>query len=269
MTRLALLTLSLVVWQGTSPDPASGGTARAILDQVRSLDDTTRHWIDRSQKLGLRILDGRGGERRRDMHIFDKRYPGDEDKSLSFFLTPAEVKGTGFLQWGHPRSDDDQWLYLPELKRTRRITAQGRDESFMGTAFSYRDLEILAEIQRWTEDDATSSLDGEEIIDGTACHKIAFRPKQDGMSYGRIVLFLDKDKLVARRLDFFDQQDEAMKRLSLSRIVDIGPIPTAHLLDMTDLRKNARTEVEVSDVRYNAGLADDLFTQRQLERGIP
>jgi outer membrane lipoprotein-sorting protein len=253
----------------SSAPPAPAVTAREVLDKAKALDDTTRNWTDRTQKMALVIHDARGGERRRELQVYNKRYPNDEDKALSFFLAPAEVKGTGFLQWAHKKQDDDQWLYLPEFKRIRRITAQLRDESFMGTDFSYRDLEILGEIQDWTEDDAPSELTGEETVAGTACHVIAFRPAQEGMTYGRIVLWMDRERLVARKMDFYDREGTLVKSLALDEVRDVGPIPTAHKLEMRNLKKGSRTVVELTDVRYDAGLGDDLFTQRQLERGPP
>jgi hypothetical protein len=95
-----------------------------------------------------------------------KRYPDDETKALSSFLSPSEVKGTAFLQWSHKNAPDEQWLYLPDLRRTRRITSDLSNESFMGTDFSYQDLGILSEAPSWTEADAPSTLVGEETVDG-------------------------------------------------------------------------------------------------------
>src|SRR6185295_18293473 len=203
LARLLAVALSVLV----GPAPTSAATAREILDKLRTLDDTTRHWTDRSEKLSLLIVDPRGGERRRELKLFTKRYPDDEEKALSFFLEPAEVKGTGFLQWGHKNKADDQWLYLPDLKRTRRITAELRGESFMGTDFTYQDLEILSEINHWTEDEAPSTLVREEPVAGSPSYLIELRPKQDGMAYTRIQLWIDRDKLVARRMDFFDKDE--------------------------------------------------------------
>jgi hypothetical protein len=244
-------------------------SAREILDRAQKLDDTTRHWTDRSEKLTLVITDARGGERRRELKVFTKRYGGGEEKALSIFLEPAEVKGTGFLQWGHTTGADEQWLYLPDLKRTRRITSDLRNESFMGTDFSYQDLGILAEIHGWTEDQASSTLVGEESVDGRPCYVIALRPKPGATAYERIQLWLDKDTLVSRRMDFFDKGDTAAKSLTFERIEDIGPFPTAHVLEMRNLKTGSRTRIESSDVKYDAALSDDLFTQRYLERGAP
>jgi len=169
MLRLGTVVLAITVSAAGLCSPVAHAlTGREILDKAKELDDTTRHWTDRTDKMTLHIYGKRGGKRRRDLEVFDKRYPGDEDKSILFFLSPPEVKGTGFLQWAHKGRDDDQWLYLPELKRTRRITARVRDQSFMGTDFSYRDLEILREIQDWTEEEAPAKLIGEEQVDGHA-----------------------------------------------------------------------------------------------------
>src|ERR1051325_4770879 len=130
---VALRLVALAALVGcVAPGAARGATARELLDKLRNLNDTTRHWTDRTQTLTLVITDAHGGERRREVRVFNRRDPDDEDKSLSIFLAPPEVKGTGFLQWTHKEGAADQWLFLPELNRTRRITSQLRDESFMG-----------------------------------------------------------------------------------------------------------------------------------------
>ncbi len=242
-------------------------TAREILDKMKVLDATTRKWTDRSQTMTLRIFATRGGERQRTVRVADKRFDEGERKSITFFLSPAEVKGTGFLQWSHKGRDDDQWLYLPEFKRTRRITSQLRDESFMGTDFSYHDLEILGEIQDWTEDDAPSALTGSEALDGHACHVIELRPQQEGMSYSRIVIWLDQEQLVSRKLDFYDRNGTHLKTLTQTDIRNMGTIPTPHRLEMRNLKKGSHTEVELTEVAYNAGVSDDVFTERYLQRG--
>jgi outer membrane lipoprotein-sorting protein len=263
-------TLLLILTIGSGPfTPAAALTARELLDQMKALDDTTRHWTDRTQTMTLGIHAKGGGERQRSLRVFDRRAPDGEDKSVSFFLTPPDVKGTAFLQWSHKGRNDDQWLYLPELDRTRRITAQGRDQSFMGTDFSYRDLELLAEIPDWTEADAASQLRGGEDIDARPCHVIELRPLAKDAGYGRIVLWLDTELLVSRKLDFFDDSGVHVKTLHQRDFRNIGAIPTAHRLEMGQLEKGSRTEVEISDVRYDAALSDDVFTERQLKRGVP
>jgi outer membrane lipoprotein-sorting protein len=244
-------------------------TAPEILDRARTLNNTTRHWTDRSEHLTLVIIGSGGDERRRQLTVSTKRYSGDEEKSLSVFSEPAEVKGTAFLQWSHKNASDEQWLYLPDLRRTRRITGDLSNESFMGTDFSYQDLGILSEAQGWTEDEAPSTLVGEETVDGSPCYVIAMRPKKADIAYGRLQIWLDRDKLIIRRIDFFDKSDSLIKSLRFENIEDIGAFPTPHVLEMRNLKTGSRTRIEAADVKYDSGLSDDLFTQRYLERGAP
>ncbi len=265
--RLALL-LVMTIGSGALT-PAAALTARELLDKVKALDDTTRHWTGRAQTMTLRIHSKGGGARQRRLAVLDRRAPDGEDKSVSFFLAPPDVKGTAFLQWSHKGRNDDQWLYLPELDRTRRITAQSRDQSFMGTDFSYRDLELLAEIPDWTEADAASQLRGVEDIDERPCHVIELRPAAKDVGYARIVLWLDTELLVSRKLDFFADTGVHVKTLHQRDFRNIDAIPTPHRLEMGQLEKGSRTEVEISDVRYDAALSDDVFTERQLKRGAP
>jgi len=264
---MAVLLAGLLV--GVCCQVARALTAREILDKAKTLDDTTRHWTDRTQHMSLVITDGGGATRRRELAVYTKRYSADEEKAITFLSAPAELHGVGFLQWSHRGRDDEQWLYLPELKRTRQIAARLRDESFVGTDFTFRDLQILTDLLRWTEAEAPTHLSGEEAVAGHLCETIELRPKLEGMPYGRIVLWMDRDALTPRRLDFFDLDATRTKTLSLEDIRDLGPIPTPHHLEMQNLKKNSRTVVDLTDVKYNTGLADDLFTQRYLERGGP
>jgi outer membrane lipoprotein-sorting protein len=247
---------------------AAAVSAREILDKMKVLDDTTRRWTDRTQRMTLIVHDPSGPERRRELTVYTKRYTGDEEKNIVFISAPAEVRGVALLQWSHRGSDDDQWLYLPELKRTRQIAARLRDESFVGTDFTFRDLQILSDLPRWTEGEATSRLSGTDTAGGSPCHLIELSPTQ-GIPYGRIVLCLDSAKLLPRKLDFYNRDGLHVKALALDDVRDVGAIPTAHRLEMRDVKKGSHTVVQLSHIAYDSGLADDLFTQRYLERGAP
>lgn len=158
---------------------------------------------------------------------------------------------------------------MPEFKRTRQIAARLRDESFVGTDFTFRDLAVLAEMLHWSEAEAPTKLIGEETVDGSACHTIELHPQQDGMPYPRMVLWMDRDRLTPRRLDFDAADGTRIKTLALEDVRDVGPIPTPYRLEIQSLQKGSRTVVQLVEVAYNTGLADDLFTQRYLDRGGP
>jgi outer membrane lipoprotein-sorting protein len=265
MRLRAFAALAVVAALGTSA--GAGETARQILDRRKALEDGPRHWDDRQERMKFLIVDRRGGERVRELDIYEKRYPADEQKTILFFLTPAEVKGTGFLAFTHKGRPADQWLYLPELKRIRQITARTRNESFVGTDLSYHDLDIIQEMTSWTEDDAPSTLKGEETIDGTATHVIDLAPKREDIGYQRIVLWLGKDDLVPRRLELFADGAEPKKRIAQSEVKSVGQIPVAHRIEVTTPAAGTKTVIDISDVKFNQKLEDDLFTQRYLERG--
>jgi len=205
MCRRLLAVIALVLALAAAARAAE--TARQILDRRKALDDTTRHWDDRHQKMKLTIV-ARGGERVRELELFDRREPGDEQKTILFFLAPAEVKGTGFLAFTHKGRPADQWLYLPELQRVRQITARTRNESFMGTDLSYHDLDLIQEMTSWTEADARSSLRGEETVDGTPSYVIEEIPQREDIGYKKVVVWLGRDDLVPRRLELYEDTAE-------------------------------------------------------------
>lgn len=257
----------IVLWGVLAGTAAADETARQILDRRKALDDTTRKWSDRSEKMKLTIADRRGSERVRELAVFDLKLPGDEQKTILFFESPADVKGTGFLAFTHKGKPADQWLFLPELKRVRQITARARSESFVGTDLSYRDLDIIQEMANWTEADATSNLRGEETVDGTATYIIELMPQREDIGYKKIVLWLAKDDLTPRRLDLFENGAEASKRIDMGEVRAVGVIPVAHRIQVSTLSTGSRTEIGVSDVKFNQGLKEGVFSQRYLEQG--
>jgi len=242
-------------------------TARQILDRREALDDGERHWTDRHQKVTFHIADKRGGTRTRELELSEKRYPEDERKSLVFFSSPPEVKGTGFLAFTHKGKPADQWLYLPELQRVRQITSNTRTQSFVGTDLTYHDLDILTEMISWTEADAASSLRPDETIDGVACHVIELAAKRDDIKYKRIVLWLGKDDLVPRKLEFYDDDPQPTKRIFQSDVRKVGAIPVPFRAEVQTPAAGTKTVVTFAAVAFDQSLPDELFTQLALEWG--
>jgi outer membrane lipoprotein-sorting protein len=247
--------------------PARAETARDLLDRVEQLNSTSRNWSDRTQKLRLRIVDRRGSERLRDLEIYVKKYPDDASRSIVFFQSPPEIKGTGFLQWVNAHAADEQWLFLPELKRVRQIAASSKRESFVGTDFSYEDLAIVGQITDWTEADARASLLRDEEIDGARAAVIEFVPAAKEIGYGRVRVWLRHDDLVIVKFEFVDVKGAVVKTLTIGDFREVRNIPTAFRMAMKNERSGSHTAVEFSEVVYDTGLKDSLFTQRALERG--
>jgi outer membrane lipoprotein-sorting protein len=243
-------------------------TARQVLDQVRKLSRTTPKWSDRVQRLSLRIIDRRGGERNRALAIYLKKYDEDRTRTVVFFETPPEVKGVGFLQWADPHAKDEQWLYLPELKRARQISAGAKRESFVGTDFSYEDLAIITQITDWTDADAHTALVRDEAVDGQACHVIEFTPAAKDVSYGRIVVWITTKDTNILKFTLHDKAGRMLKVLTMSDIRNVGNIPTPFHMEVRNEETGSHTIVDFTEVKYDTGLHDDMFTQRGLEHGL-
>jgi len=265
-TRCAVL-MGLLLLGVLGPAAQAAESARQILDRRKALDDTTRNWTDRQQHLKMTIRDGRGGERQREVMLYERRLPGDERQMIVFFESPAEVKGTGFLAYTHKGRPAEQWLYLPELQRTRQITPRSRTESFVGTDLTYQDLDIIQDMGAWTEDDAHTSLRGEETIDGVVTHVIELVPQREDIGYRKIVLWLARDDLTPRRLEFYRDGDEPAKRVQQHDLHDVGAIPVARHMEVETPSKGSKTVLESSDDAFDLHLEEGLFTQRALERG--
>jgi hypothetical protein len=257
---------------------AGDETARQILDRQKALDDGERRWGDRHQQLQMEVIDPSRAPRRMELDLFDKKYPGDEQRTMAFFSAPATVKGTAFLAVTHPDRAADQWLYLPEAKRARRIGGEARKSGFIGTDFTYHDLDLLSEMPSWTEKDAASQLRGEDAVDGVACYVIELKPMRDDVGYEQIVIWLGKEDLVARQVEFYEQAPSSgwfggsgdakpARRLRQSDLRPVGKIPVAYRAEVETPALGTKTVVTFSRVAFDQGLPDDLFKQPAMEWG--
>jgi len=250
-----------------APVVARAESAREMLDKAKAVNDA-REPKDFSQKTKMTLIDSRGGERVRDLEMLTKNYGHRTRKGITFFLSPPEVRGVGFLAWSYPDKDDDQWLYLPELKRVRQISGSSRKQSFQGSDFTYDDLQLFDDLRDWTESDATSKLVREgEVMDGVPCEVIELAPQGKEYDYGKIVVWLDRKDSTFRKVELYDKKDGALvKTLLLTRFETIDNIPTPRSIEMANAKKGTKTRMESSEIRYNRGLTDDSFTERALER---
>lgn len=263
---LAVGGLLALATAGAAEDPTV--TARAILDRARELGRTSRKWDDRTQKLKLRIVDRRGGERLRELVIRMKKYPEDRSRTIVFFQYPPDVKGVGMLQWADPKGRDEQWLYLPELRKSRQISGAARRESFVGTDFSYEDLAVVTQVLDWNDSEARAGLLRNEERDGQTFHVIELVPTGKELTYAKLLVWLRREDLVILRFEMLDASGKAVKVLTLGDVRMIGSIPTPFYMEMQTEHSGSRTLVDFTEITYDTGLGDDAFGQRALERGL-
>ncbi|MBI1919612.1 MAG: outer membrane lipoprotein-sorting protein [Geobacter sp.] len=233
--------------------------ARALLKESES-----RHRTKTQQYAGeLTVVNREGKIRRKGWKSFREGYAGDA-RNLIRFTDPPEVKGVGFLSLSRSGGQNpDQWLYLPSMKRERRIAAQDRDASFVGTDFNYEDME------EFDHEKYKVALQGEQTVEGYPCHTISAIPLEKGGKsiYEKKILYLRKDILYLIREDLYRKGDkEPTKRLILSDIQNIDGHWVARKMEMSDMRKGSRTTVLLKEIAFDKPQTANRFTLQNLNR---
>jgi hypothetical protein len=190
---------------------------------------------------------------------------GKDTKTVMFFKAPADVKGTGFLTWNYdnPEKDDDRWLYLPAMKKTRRISgSSARKEYFMGSDFTYDDMGG----RNIDQDEHT--LAGEEQVGERKCWVVISKPLEEDAIYSKTKSWICQESLTAVRVEFYDRMGSLQKTLTVSDIRKTYSYWTVYRMEMQNHQRNHRTIISIHYMDYDMELSDNLFTVASLERGI-
>lgn len=258
----------------------AGETAWQILHRQRALEEGERHWNDRYEQLQMDTVDSAQAARRMTLDLFDKKFPGREQRTMGYFSAPVNVKGTAFFAIEHPNRLADQWLFLPDAERPRLVGREARKRDFLGTGLSYADLDLIAQLVSWTEADADASLRSEEAIDGVRCHVIELTPKREEVGYQRIVLWVGCDDLVARQLEFYGTAPSGWfgfggsaaasaptRRIRQSELRMIGTIPVPLHAEVETPDSGSKTTIRFTHVAFDQDLPDNLFSQSAMTWG--
>ena len=277
----AALMTSLVLAPAAGQQPL---TAEAIARRVQDRD-TGR---DSRATMRMKLFDRRNRSRERVMTVLSLRGgasgaergaggPADlkNDRLLIRFTYPNDIRGTGFLVWEHPDSDDERFLYLPSLGRVRRIAGSEAQESFVGSDFTYEDIggREFDEYSYALEDDKASWT---PPSGGPArpAWRLESRRRDGTARFPRVVSLILKDTpgqnapaYVVVAAEIYNRRDEKQKVYTVRRIEQVEGIWTAMQAEMTDALEKSRTELTIEKVDYNVGLEESAFTRRELERG--
>jgi len=182
-------------------------------------------------------------------------------KSLLRFSEPKEVNGTAFLTWDRIDAKfDDQWLYLPALKKVKRIRANDKERSFMGSDFTYEDLS-----GRDLKSD-NYELIGEDVVHGSECYKINAIPIDKKTQYGSRMIWVEKENFLMKKVEFYNKKGKQIKILDIPNHVKNGDYWMATKLTMHNIQKSHKTVLEVLKFNYDQGLNDNIFTESYLKR---
>ncbi|PLX12937.1 MAG: outer membrane lipoprotein-sorting protein [Marinilabiliales bacterium] len=217
----------------------------------------------RKSTMHMELINKRGSKRERTMQSYSKDY-GKDKKTIMFFQQPADVKGTGFLTWDYNDDDksDDRWLYLPAMKKTRRISGtSAKKEYFMGSDFTYDDL------GNRDVDADNHHLIKEETVNGFECWVIESTPKDNDDLYSKKVGWIRKDNYMAVKVEYYDNQERLLKVLEINDLKKVDGFWTATKMTMSNHQRNHKTIIRFESMSFNETIDDNLFTVNMLERG--
>lgn len=259
---------------GVPPAATQTLSAEQIARRVQDRD-TGR---DSRMEMQMTLFDRRGRSRERALTMLSLRgrdNPGagkaapDGDRLLIRFTYPPDIRGTGFLVWEHPASEDERFLYLPSLKRVRRIAGSEAQESFVGSDFTYEDIggrEFDDYTYRLVEENASWTPPG-----GGAprpAWKLESRRKDVSAEFPRVVSTVLKDAFIVVGADIYNRRDEKQKEYTVRRLEQVEGIWTAMDARMVNTLENTRTDLTIAKADYNVGVDASAFTRRELEREV-
>jgi len=241
--------------------------ATPTAEEIMKRNFLTSKVIDSNSDATFHLLNAGGQERLRETHGQTKLIQGTTDNMrIVEFLSPADIRGTKTLLIEHSDKDDDIWIYLPAMKKVRRLVANNKKDSFVGTDFSYGDV-IGHKVEDWTH-----ALLKEEVIEGKSCYVIESLPKRPEVAsytgYSKRVSWIDKESSVAVRGEFYDLKSELLKRTAA---LDIQKVSTSTnnwqpmKLVAEDVQTGHKTIIEFANFRANVGVSSEVFTSRYLE----
>lgn len=211
------------------------------------------------QELNLKDLKS-GTEEKRQMQRFARDLE-DQKRTLISFMAPTDIRGTALLSWENQEREDDQWLYLPALKRTQRIASSGKKNYFLGTDFTYADLESE------TLEDYNYNCEAIFKCGRNECYRIQALPKtpqiQAKTDYSKRVFFVRKDNLTNLKIDYYGNGEEVMKTLANTQWKQHGTLwrPDKSVMTRHGIHE---TTVQVGERKLNEVIDEMTFTERFL-----
>ncbi|MDX8387299.1 MAG: outer membrane lipoprotein-sorting protein [Ghiorsea sp.] len=211
--------------------------------------------------LEMTLRNKHGQQTSRSMRNTTREQATDGDKTLIVFDNPRDVKGTAFLSHTHKMEADDQWLFLPALKRVKRISSSNKSGPFMGSEFAYEDISSQ-ELEKYTYKFA-----GEETFDGRNHLMVEQFPTNAKSGYHRQVVWYDATDYKVWKIDFYDRRNDLMKTLTYNDYNQyLGKYWRANVMDMVNHKTGKSTTLTFSGYKFAIGTTDADFTANRLKR---
>ena len=254
-------TLAVALLIGASPLAHAQTPEELGLAISTQVSDQNDGFADSTSNMTMTLINRSGKKSVRRMRARTLETANDGDKSLTIFDEPADVKGTASLTYSHALKPDEQWLFLPALKRVKRISSKNKTGAFMGSEFAFEDISSQ-EVDKYTYKHL-----GEEELNGIAVHKIESYPTDKYSGYTRLINYIDKERLIGLKVEFYDRKDKLLKVLTLN---DYEHHDAKHWrparMEMVNEQTGKSTILEFSNYAFGTGLTDKDFSSNALKK---
>ena len=235
-------------------------TGKEIMELIQNQNrGTSTHAL-----VTMDLIDKKGTVSSRILELYTKINNEQKLNTMIVFHRPASVKDTRFLSVGHSNKVPEQWIYLPALKRVKRITTSDADQSFLGTDFTYADMGATK------IDQSTYSLLREEKLKGNMCWVIETIPMASaGSDYSKKISWVSKEMLLPIYVEMFDKEGKLIKKLTTDNIEKIQGFWTPRVSKMENVQSEHSTILTMDKIVYEENLPDGIFTTGFLKTGRP
>ena len=230
------------------------------LDVAKKADTKTQGFESSIAQMEMILINANGEQSIRDLEM--KTLEGEAgDKSISTFLFPADIKGTKTLTHEHLDKDDDQWLYLPALKRVKRIASSNKSGSFMGSEFSYEDIGNQ-DYQKFTY----SGEAKEVMLNGVPCYKSERIPNESNSGYTKQIVWVDKINFLLQQIEYYDRKQELLKTAKFTEHKQLEKIWRIGKIEMKNHQNDKSTTLTWKEDKIKVGLTQKEFNKRVLKQ---
>ncbi len=225
-------------------------------------DRSDRGFKDNEVSLNMVLRNAAGEENTRALVITTLEVPDESmgDKSLILFNTPRDIEGTALLSHAKILDPDNQWLFLPSLKRVKRISSRNKSGPFVGSEFAFEDMTSV-ELNKYDYEFLREEICGELM-----CDVVARYPRYENSGYTKQVTWIDQQDFQVRKIDFYNRRDALLKTLTLEDYRNYNGFWRAHTVRMVNHQTNKSTDLVYGEYKFNVGLTDSDFVKGRLSR---
>ncbi|AOE49305.1 outer membrane lipoprotein-sorting protein [Kangiella sediminilitoris] len=258
--KLISIVTSLVIAIGVNTSMAQTDNSKG-LEIMTEVDVRDEGFEDFKAQISMVLEDNDGNKSTRLMEVKNLEVKDDGDKRLLVFKEPSDVSGTALLTYSHILEDDEQWLFLPALKRVKRISSSNKSGPFVGSEFAYEDM-LSQEVEKYDY-----SYIGEEVINGQDCYVIERKPRYESSGYNKQKVWVDKEHFRYQKIEYYDHQDAHLKTLVLSDYQQfLNKYWRAKKMVMTNHQTQKSTAMYWKQFSFRNGYDDSSFTKSVLKR---